>query len=170
MQLVATVPLTFQRFPITPGNTTRHERDMDAVAAIGTPLATGSGGRLTRPFIALSLSSADICSPILGRLSNTLLSFPLHPTKAIAEFKAVARLGATATVHSYIVTNHAQLWRNITNTAGVCIQRLRLLLPFFVTSNTVFLGRVPNLRIDRVTQPLDCVNEQETAESNWATA
>jgi len=33
---VATVPLTFQRFPITPGNSTRHARDMEPFFAART--------------------------------------------------------------------------------------------------------------------------------------
>jgi hypothetical protein len=77
-----------------------------------------------------------------------------------------ASLGAIATVHSYIVTNHAQLLAEH-NQHGWCLHpKAKAPSPFFVTRITVFLGRVPNLRIDRVTQPLDCVNEQETAESN----
>jgi hypothetical protein len=79
-------------------------------------------------------------------------------------------LGATVTIHSYIVTNHAQLWLEY-NQHGWCMHpKAKAPSPFFVTSNTALLERVPNLRIDRVTQPLDCVNEQETAKSNWAPA
>jgi hypothetical protein len=39
-----------------------------------------------------------------------------------------------------------------------------------VTTNTALSGRVPNLRIDRVTQTFGLCNEQKTSDGKWAIA
>ena len=89
LQLVATVLLTFQRFPITPGNSVRHERDMDApVQPTGEiPMHTVSTRRALLAVVAAAVPALSL--PAIASVTDPIFAaIELHRRASAAALAA----------------------------------------------------------------------------------
>jgi hypothetical protein len=97
LHLVATVPLTFQRFPINPGNSTRHARDMDAGPNKGAIAMTATSTR--RAILA-------------GAVTLPALSLPAFAGGPDPVFAAIEEARAAWARYGGVLIAHDPDWNN----------------------------------------------------------